>query len=78
MTESAVMKHFTTNVRREMKDKGWTVAALAEAIGTKQPGLSAVLNGHEGITLARAERIADALGVPLSELVEKPRYPQPA
>ena len=52
-----------------MEAQGVTAARLAELAGMSRPGVSRILNGRENVTLVRAQRIAEALGVDLSELV---------
>ena len=75
MQDTSAMQRFTDNVARIMTDQGITVTGLASSSGIGRPGLSRILNGHEGITLERAEKIAEALGVELSELIAKEAVP---
>ena len=62
---------FRQNVRLLMDDRGLTITELAESVGTSRPGLSRILSGQDGVTLERAERIAKALKVRLSDLLEE-------
>ncbi|KXT43051.1 helix-turn-helix domain-containing protein, partial [Bacteroides intestinalis] len=48
------------------KEKGITVSQLAEKMGIKQESLSRAINGNP--TLETLEKIANALGVDISEL----------
>ena len=58
------------NLIREIRlRKGLTQRQLAEALGISQPQLSRVENDHVRQDIARLQRIAEVLGVELSELV---------
>jgi transcriptional regulator with XRE-family HTH domain len=65
------MTTFCNNVMSVLSKKGWTIQDLADKCGLDRSNLSKVLRAKEGCTLLRAEKIADALGVPLSTLVDK-------
>lgn len=62
---------FRANVRHVMDERGLTITELAERISTSRPGMSRILSGDDGVTLDRAERIAKALKIPLSELISE-------
>lgn len=62
---------FRTNVRVIMRSRGLTITQLADECGTSRPGLSRILSAKDGVTLDRADRIADALGLPLRELLSE-------
>lgn len=62
-------ERFRTNVRQELAKQHVTVSELSRRVGCAQPTMSAVLNGRENVTLDRAERIAKALSLPLTELL---------
>lgn len=70
MAEARVAVIFRANVRAILAAKGWTIQDLADRLNTKRPGISRVLSGDESVTLARAERIADALGVEFTDLFQ--------
>lgn len=53
-----------------LKEKGITQTELAERIGISRVGLSKAINGNTTITTLR--KIADALGVDITELFDKP------
>jgi transcriptional regulator with XRE-family HTH domain len=63
------MQTFVTNVRNCLSERGWTIADLASRMGIERPNLSRILNGREGVTIERAERVAAALEVELSKLL---------
>ena len=65
------MKRFIDNVKTIMESRGLTVQEVADSCGMRRPNLSVILNGREGVTLDRAERIAEALDVDLSDLISK-------
>ena len=56
-------------VKEVCKEKGVTLAEVASKIGVAQAGLSKMLGGNP--TIGTLEKIADALGVPVTELFEK-------
>lgn len=51
------------------KEAGINQTELAEKIGLSRVGLSKAINGNP--TISTLEKIADALGVPVTELFEK-------
>ena len=67
---SPALEAFRENVTATLTAKGITRTQLADTLGMSRPALSRVLHGHEGISLERAEKIANYLGVPLSELIQ--------
>lgn len=69
--KNTAMSRFTDNVLAILDDRGTTITWLAAECGISRPNLSKILNGREGVTLERAERIAEALSVELSDLVSK-------
>jgi transcriptional regulator with XRE-family HTH domain len=58
-------------VKEITKAKGITIAAVANRMGIKAPALSRIINGGN-TTTDTLQKIADALGVPVSELFEQP------
>lgn len=68
MRKSA-MQTFIDNINRIRHERGLTQAQFAELVGTKQPSISKILRGEEEVSLSRAEKWAEALGVELAELV---------
>jgi len=66
-----IMNDFSNNVLSVLQDRGLTIQDLAERCEMDRSNLSKVLRAKEGCTLDRAEKIAIALGIPLSKLVEK-------
>ncbi len=67
--KKSAMQTFIDNINRIRAERGMTQADLAAVVGTKQPSVSKILRGEEEMTLTRAEKWADALGVDLAELV---------
>lgn len=56
------------NIKKKIKEFGFTTQQqIAEKLGISQQAVNQALNGNP--TLRRLEQIADALGIPLSELV---------
>ena len=54
-----------------MSHRKLTITKLAEECATSRPGLSRILAAKDGVTLDRADKIANALGIPLRELLSK-------
>lgn len=62
-------------VRAAMRARGVRQVDVALALGLSQPAVSARLNGRTPFTLADLERLADLLGVTVSELLQPPAEP---
>ncbi|MDR2003923.1 MAG: helix-turn-helix domain-containing protein [Prevotella sp.] len=57
-------------IRKLLKEKGLTIADVAERIGVTQSSLSQSLAGNP--TLERLKEVADILNVPITDLFEQP------
>lgn len=57
-------------IKEAIKEKGLTVGEVARRLGVVPQALSRVINGNP--TVEMLERVADAIGVSASELLEKP------
>ena len=68
-TPSAV---FGARVRRERQRRGWPLRELSAKSGVTINSLSLVERDLGGIGLNSAARIADALGLPLGDLLKPP------
>ena len=66
-----IAKVFGEAVRGRREERGWTLERLAEELGSGDHGryVGEVERGFHSPTLTTAKRIADALDVPLAELV---------
>jgi transcriptional regulator with XRE-family HTH domain len=58
----------TLRIKEVIKEKGLTVKEVADRLGMSSPSLSDAINGNP--TAEKIERIAEAIGVPASELFE--------
>jgi transcriptional regulator with XRE-family HTH domain len=58
------------NVKRIRKDNAITQEQLAEAADMLPSYLSAVENGMKNVTVVTIDRLANALGVPMAELLK--------
>ena len=58
-------------IKAEIKERGTTVQDLAERMGITRVGLSQHINGNPSVEVL--ERIASALGCPVTELFEQPK-----
>lgn len=67
--QTSIMSIFNQNVRTQLDSKGWTIKQLADEVGMHREALSKILNGHVDTSMGNAQKIADALEVPLAELV---------
>lgn len=59
-------------VRRERRRRGLTLRGLARLLEVSPATVSALENGHTGISLTRLDQIAAVLGVPLAALLDDP------
>lgn len=56
------------DIKKAIKESGFTISKVAERLGIAQPSLTAqLINGT--MSISRAKEIADIIGVSLSELV---------
>lgn len=72
---------FAQNVRELRGQRGYSQEELAHLAGLHRTYIGAVERGERNITLLNAQRIADALGVPLAQCVrvnDEERQRQPA
>lgn len=63
-----------SNVMRIRNQRGMTQAQLAEAVGVAQPRIAEVERGDANPRLVTLAKIAHALGITLSELLEDNLY----
>jgi transcriptional regulator with XRE-family HTH domain len=64
-------EHFRQNVRDILTRKKWTQDTLAKELGTTPGFISQLLLGHRDPGLPLIGRLADALGVNVTQLVKK-------
>lgn len=65
-------KTFRQKLRDAMERKGLTQRELAKNAATSHPGINRILQGKQTPTLELADRLADAVGVPLRDLLPLP------
>jgi transcriptional regulator with XRE-family HTH domain len=70
---SKLLPIFRGNVEVALKRLNWGRADLAEAMGVTPSHVTQVLGGHRGVGLETIDKIADALGVPASDLLKSPK-----
>lgn len=63
---------FVANVNAVREAEGLSVSEIARRAGIARPELSKLLNGLGGLTIERAEKISNAIGVPLDVLIAAP------
>lgn len=66
------LKHFRRNLSTLMGDRGISFRGLAERAGISYPFLNRITQGKANPSIDAADKIADALGVPLAELLADP------
>lgn len=57
------------DLKKRIKDLGFTTSMLAEKLGVSQPAISQAINGNP--SLSRLQEIAAAMNVTLSELLSE-------
>jgi transcriptional regulator with XRE-family HTH domain len=62
---------YMLRVKEISKEKGLTIAIVANRMGIKPPALSRIINGGN-TTTDTLQKIADALNVPIADLFEQP------
>jgi len=65
---------FARNVRRARRLKDISQESLALDLGMSRPYLSSVERGTRNVSVDNMGRLADALGVPLSDLVDPEKF----
>lgn len=69
----ALIQHDPAKLVALLKEKGWNGADLSRATGLKQPSIWALLNGVTKMPKASTLiAVANALGVPLRDILKKP------
>lgn len=58
------------DLKTRIKDSGYSISRVAEALGITQSALSQQINNNT-ISLARTKEVADIIGMPLPELVSE-------
>lgn len=74
--KSSAQQLFASNMKRLRLGKGLTQEKLAEGAGLHTNYISSVERGQRNISIGNIERIAHALGVPMTELVAEPVKPR--
>lgn len=72
-TKEDVTHHVAHTVKRLRHDAGLSLRALAEASGVSPSMISDIERASKSPTVATLSALAEALGVPISALVEPPR-----
>jgi len=57
-------------IKELLKEKGITTYQIANHLNVKQPAVSSAMNGNPNVKWL--EKVADFLGVPVTDLFEKP------
>jgi transcriptional regulator with XRE-family HTH domain len=62
MQKSSGMNQFAEQIKEWMNREGMTLRAVAAMIGMDHGNLSKILSGQQGVTITRAEEIANRCG----------------
>ena len=71
MQQSTAMNYLQKNIRVLLAAREMTQNDLAERCGIAPGNLSVIIHGKQRVTIQRAERIAAAFGISLSELLDE-------
>lgn len=71
LCESNIYYYMNLRIKEVCKEKGVTLQHVAEVIGVNRVSLSNSINGNP--TIQTLEKIANALGVAVSELIDEPK-----
>ena len=63
-------------IKQAIKESGSSVGELAQKMGVSRQTISRQINGAN-ITVETVQKIADALGVPVGQLFDQTKTPQP-
>jgi transcriptional regulator with XRE-family HTH domain len=69
---ASVLQHVSHNVRRLRHDAGLSQTALSERSGVSRRMLVAIEAGEKNVSLATLDRVAEALDVAFSDLIQAP------
>lgn len=69
MQDYNAMSILSDNLREAMSRGNWTQQELADHVGINRSRVSDLLNGKSNPTLETMRKIADAVGVPLYQLL---------
>lgn len=64
-----VSSRFRRKLRCLLEVNKLTISQAAREIGTSRPSLSRIINGHEHVSLERAERISNYFGMTITEFL---------
>lgn len=70
-----ILAHLADNLRRLRRERNLSQAGLAELSGISRRMIVAVENDEANLSLSSLDRLAAALGVPLSEMLRPPGAP---
>lgn len=70
MEKQVFLKHLGNNVRRLRSEKGWNQSELARRCFKDRQSVEKVENGKTNPSIYYLKEIADALEIPLSELLK--------
>lgn len=68
-----VTKNFAANVDAALKAKHLSQREFAASVGTSYTFLNRIIKGHAAPSLETCERIADALEIPLADMLADPK-----
>lgn len=75
---ASVLQHVSQNVRRLRHDAGLSQTALSEKSGVSRRMLVAIEAGEKNVSLSTLDRVAEALDVAFSDLIQAPDARDPS
>lgn len=73
MQQVAAEKHFRTNMKTAMDARGVSQRALAKKMRTSHPYVNRVLSGEHTPAIDQCEKISNALGYELRDMLLEPK-----
>jgi transcriptional regulator with XRE-family HTH domain len=67
------VRNFRVNAKHAMQARGWSQYVLAEKTELSRPFINRVFQGKQDPSLEICDRIADALDLPLPDLLASPK-----
>jgi transcriptional regulator with XRE-family HTH domain len=68
----SALKNFRSNLNAVCEQRGVSQRALAERAGLHWTGVNRILQGHTDPSLSTCERLAEAVEVPLEDMLAHP------
>lgn len=70
MSDGDLALSLAAEIRRLRQARGWSLSTLAEESGLHRTSLGLLERGERRLTIDSAERLANAFGIPLWQLIK--------